>query len=164
MANQGGGPAARLRGGAEFVAIPLLAVALAMVLFSGFLLILGKSPIDFFDLAWRGGFGSAFSLQNTLLRASPLILAALCVAIPARIGLTIIGGEGALVLGGFAAAAIALPIAGRLPPAIVMPVMAVAAVACLPGCGAPKYPAVLAADYLRARLDATYAHNTGAAA
>ena len=39
-----------------------------------------------------------------------------------------------------------------------------ATVACLPGCGAPKYPPVLAADYLRARLDATYAHNTGAAA
>ena len=121
--------ATRIRGGAEFVAIPLLAVALAVALFSIFLLVLGKSPVDFFDLAWRGGFGSAFSLQNTLLRASPLILAALCVAVPARIGLTIIGGEGALVLGGFAAAAIALPIASRLPPAIVMPVMALAAIA-----------------------------------
>lgn len=29
-------------------------------------------------------------------------------------------------------------------------------IAALPGTGAPKYPAVLAADYLRARLDATY--------
>ena len=39
-----------------------------------------------------------------------------------------------------------------------------ALVFCLPGCGAPKYPPVLAADYLRQRLDATYAHKTGAAA
>jgi len=56
----------------------------------------------FFELLWRGGFGSAFSWQNTLLRAAPLILTALCVAIPARAGLIIIGGEGALVLGGLA--------------------------------------------------------------
>ena len=46
----------------------------------------------------------AFSLQNTLQRSAPLILTALAVAIPARIGLIMIGGEGALVLGGFAAA------------------------------------------------------------
>ena len=121
VAGQNGGLVTRLRGGAEFVAIPMLAVAMAIALFSLFLLTLGKSPLEFFDLAWRGGFGSAFSLQNTLLRASPLILSALCVAIPARIGLTIIGGEGALVLGGFAAAAIALPMVGHLPPVIVMP-------------------------------------------
>ena len=82
-------------------------------LFSLFLLALGKSPVDFFELVWRGGFGTAFSLQNTLQRAAPLILTALAVAIPARIGLIMIGGEGALVLGGFAAAAIAIPLIGR---------------------------------------------------
>jgi isopenicillin N synthase-like dioxygenase len=35
-----------------------------------------------------------------------------------------------------------------------------ASLACLPGCSTPerpaKYPPILAADYLRARLDATY--------
>jgi simple sugar transport system permease protein len=42
------------------------------------------------------------------------MLTALCVALPARAGLTVIGGEGALVLGGLAAAALAhaLPLAG----------------------------------------------------
>ena len=49
---------------------------------------------------WRGGFGSWFSIQNTLSRAAPLMLAALCVALPARLGLVVIGGEGAIVLGG----------------------------------------------------------------
>jgi len=38
------------------------------------------------ELVERGGFGTAFSLQNTLQRSSPLILTALCVALPARIG------------------------------------------------------------------------------
>ncbi|MDP3137815.1 MAG: ABC transporter permease, partial [Burkholderiaceae bacterium] len=45
--------------------------------------------------------------QNTLQRAAPLMLTALCVAIPARAGLVIIGAEGALVLGGLACAALA---------------------------------------------------------
>jgi ABC-type uncharacterized transport system permease subunit len=100
----------RLRGGAEYIVIPVIAVAAASALFSVFLLILGKSPADFFELLWRGGYGTAFSFQNTLLRSAPLILAALCVAIPARAGLIIIGGEGALVLGGLVAAAVALPV------------------------------------------------------
>ena len=50
----------------------------------------------------------------------PLILTALAVAIPARIGLIMIGGEGALVLGGFAAAAVAIPMIGVVPPLITL--------------------------------------------
>ena len=42
-------------------------------------------------------------------------------AIPARIGLIIIGGEGALVLGGFAAAAVAVPMVGVVPPILTLP-------------------------------------------
>jgi general nucleoside transport system permease protein len=100
----------RVRRGAEYVVIPGVAIALSGVLFSLFLVALGKSPWDFFDLVERGGFGTAFSIENTLVTSSPLILTALCVALPARIGLVIIGGEGALVLGGFASAAMAIPL------------------------------------------------------
>src|SRR4051794_24036907 len=117
----------RLRGSSEYVAIPLLAVGVSCILFSIFLLTLGKSPGDFFELLWRGGFGTAFSWQNSLLRAAPLILTALCVALPARAGLVIIGGEGALVLGGLFAALVALPITGKWSPMWVMPIMALAA-------------------------------------
>jgi len=90
----------------EAFAIPLLALVSGMVLFSVFLILLGKSPLQFFDIMWRGGFGSWFSIQNTMSRASPLLLTALCVALPARLGLVVIGGEGAIVLGGVAAAAL----------------------------------------------------------
>ena len=89
----------QVRTASEYVIIPLLALAVTCILFSGLLLILGQSPVDFFELLWRGGFGTPFSWQNTLTRSSPLILTALCVAIPAQLGLVIIGGEGALVLG-----------------------------------------------------------------
>jgi ABC-type uncharacterized transport system permease subunit len=115
----------RWRSDAEYVAIPVLAIAASFVLFAVFLLAIGKSPMEFVWLIWRGGFGSAFSLQNTLQRASPLIMTALTVAIPARIGLIIIGGEGALVLGGFLAGAIAVPMIGVIPPIPTLVVMAI---------------------------------------
>jgi simple sugar transport system permease protein len=114
----------RLRRGAEYVVIPLLALGITAVVFSAFLLALGKSPMEFFELVERGGFGTSFSLQNTLQRSSPLILTALCVALPARIGLVVIGGEGALVLGGFASAVVAIPLVlGKAPPLLTLCIM-----------------------------------------
>jgi len=120
--------ALRLRANSEYVAIPVFALVAAALLFAVFLLAIGKSPIDFVDYVWRGGFGTAFSFQNTLQRSSPLILTAFAVAIPARIGLIMIGAEGALVLGGFAAAAIAVPLVGFAPPIVTMPIMVATAV------------------------------------
>lgn len=119
----------RIRRSAEYIAVPLFALLVSAALFSVFLLLIGKSPSDFFALLWRGGFGTAFSFQNTLQRAAPLILTALAMAIPARIGLIMIGGEGALVLSGFAAAAVALPLIGVAPKWLLLPVMALAAIA-----------------------------------
>jgi ABC-type uncharacterized transport system permease subunit len=117
----------RLRAGSEYVVIPLFALAVAALAFAVFLLGVGKSPVEFVELIWRGGFGTEFSIQNTLQRASPLILTAFCVAIPARIGLIIIGGEGALVIGGFVAAVVALPLVGVLPPLLTLALMFLAA-------------------------------------
>jgi hypothetical protein len=105
-----------LRQSAEYVVIPLLALLVSGLLFSLLLSILGKSALDFFALIWRGGFGTVFSWQNTLIRAAPLILTGLCVAIPARIGLVVVGGEGALVISGFCAAAVAIPLIGVASP------------------------------------------------
>jgi general nucleoside transport system permease protein len=123
--SQFGDLSVRIRRGAEYVVIPLLALGITAFLFSLFLLALGKSPIQFFELVERGGFGTAFSLQNTLQRSSPLILTALCVALPARIGLVVIGGEGALVLGGFASAVVAIPLVlGKVSPLLTLLFMA----------------------------------------
>jgi ABC-type uncharacterized transport system permease subunit len=115
----------RLRVNSEYVVIPLFALLVAAALFAVFLLAIGKSPADFVAYVWRGGFGTAFSFQNTLQRSAPLILTALAVAIPARIGLIMIGGEGALVLGGFAAGALAIPLVGHAPPIVALVIMAI---------------------------------------
>jgi ABC-type uncharacterized transport system permease subunit len=111
---------------AEPVAISLGAIIAGLALFSLFILAVGKSPAVLFQLMYTGGFGSWFSIQNALSRAAPLLLTALCVALPARLGLVIIGGEGAVVLGGVAAAAIALPLTASFPPIVVVPTMAIA--------------------------------------
>ena len=89
----------------EAVVLPLAALLAGFFVFCIFLLLQQKSPVQFLALTYQGGFGTAFSWQNTLSRTAPLILAALCVALPARLGLVVIGGEGAIVLGGVAAGA-----------------------------------------------------------
>jgi ABC-type uncharacterized transport system permease subunit len=88
----------------EAVALPVLAMAGALLLFGAFIWAGGKSPVEAWSLLFKGAFGDWFSWQNSLQRAAPLMLTALCVAIPARAGLIVIGGEGALVLGGLACA------------------------------------------------------------
>jgi general nucleoside transport system permease protein len=87
--------------------LPAAAIAAALLLFGVFVWFAGVSPLQVWMLLFKGAFGDWYSWQNTLQRAAPLMLTALCVAIPARAGLVIIGGEGALVLGGLACAGLA---------------------------------------------------------
>ena len=108
-------PSDRLRRAAESFVIPVGALVVAMILFGVFMALIGKNPLEVYALIYKGGFSSAFAWQNTLQRAAPLILTALCVALPAQAGLIIIGGEGALVLGGLAAAVVGHAAAGASP-------------------------------------------------
>lgn len=107
-------------------ALPVFAIAAALLLFGVFVWFAGVSPLEVWVILFKGAFGDWFSWQNTLQRAAPLMLTALCVAIPARAGLVVIGGEGALVLGGLACAA--------LPYALPLPANAIGTVAlCIAG-------------------------------
>ena len=89
---------------AESFLLPILALAGALLMFGLWVWFGGHDPRQAWTLLFAGAFGDAFSWQNTLQRAAPLMLTALCVALPACAGLTVIGGEGALVLGGLACA------------------------------------------------------------
>lgn len=99
-----------------------------MALFGVFLTLSGANPLAVFGSIYRGAFGSWFAWQNTLQLAAPLMLTALCTALPARLGLIVIGGEGALIMGGIAAvaAALALP---HAPPFSVIAAMMLAGMA-----------------------------------
>lgn len=108
-------PSTSFRAIGETVAIRTTALAFSLVLFGAFVAFAGADPLDVFYQMFRGSFGSVFSIQNSLLRAAPLMLTALCTAIPARLGLIVIGGEGALVLGGLAATECGLAMHGASP-------------------------------------------------
>jgi ABC-type uncharacterized transport system permease subunit len=111
----------------ERIAVPMLALLASAALFGLLLAIYQRvDPLEAFALMYQGAFGSWFSFQNTLSRAAPLILTALCTALPTRLGLVIIGNEGALVVGGVAAAAAGIA-AGGAPPLVVQLAMAIAA-------------------------------------
>jgi simple sugar transport system permease protein len=91
--------------GLEAVLLPVLALLGALLAFGLFVALSGQSALEAWALLFKGAFGDMFSWQNTLQRAAPLMLTALAVALPAQAGLTVIGGEGALVLGALACAA-----------------------------------------------------------
>jgi general nucleoside transport system permease protein len=94
----------------------------SLLLFAAFLAWKGPNPLAVYAEMYRGAFGTWFSFQNTLQRGAPLMLTALCTALPARLGLVVIGGEGALVLGGLGAA-VAAQAMGRAAPLSVLTVM-----------------------------------------
>lgn len=111
-----------LAGYLEALAIPLGALLAAAMLFGGFVALVGADPICVYQTMYKGAFGTWFSWQNTLQRAAPLMLTALCTALPARLGLVVIGGEGALVVGGLAAALVGLSL-GNAPQAAAIAIM-----------------------------------------
>ena len=111
-------------------ALPTLcALVGTLLLFSLFLLVQGQPALDAIALIAQGAFGSSFAWQSTLLRAAPLMLTALCVALPAQVGLIVIGGEGALALGGLAAAVVPQAIPHVTPWFVATPLMALAGMA-----------------------------------
>jgi general nucleoside transport system permease protein len=104
----------------EALVVPAAAVLVSFALFGVFIALTGNSPLDVYSEMYRGAFGTWFSFQNTLLRAAPLMLTGLCTALPARLGLIVIGGEGALVVGGVAAAALGPALSASSPAVITL--------------------------------------------
>lgn len=100
-------------------------LTVSMVLFGVFVASAGADPIEVYQTMYRAAFGTSFSWQNTLVRAAPLMLTALCTALPGYLGLIIIGGEGAVVMGGLFAAIVALTMP-TAPPIVVLTTMALA--------------------------------------
>ncbi len=111
---------------AEAIAIPIGALLFSLILFGLFCAAAGANPFAVYVAIYKAAFGSWFAFQNTLIRAAPLMLTSLCTALPAQIGLVIIGNEGALVMGGIGAIAAGLSVANLAPPIVVQMVMAMA--------------------------------------
>ena len=106
----------------ETWSISLGSLLVSVLLVALFIASTGNGPGDVFYSLYRGAFGSWFSWQNTMVRAAPLFLTALCTALPARVGLIVIGGEGAFVVGGLSATMAGVAVQNA-PPVVVLSIM-----------------------------------------
>jgi len=89
-------------------ALPVLArwvgaLAAALVIFSLLLMTKGANPFDAYAGMWTSTFQRTRSVEQIFVLMAPLVLGALAVAVPARAGLTNVGGEGQIVIGAVAA-------------------------------------------------------------
>ena len=112
----------------EAALVPVGALVASLLLFGVFVAVAGVNPLAVYGYMVQGSVGSWFSVQNTLTRAAPLILTGLCTALPAQVGLMIIGGEGAFVIGGLFAAMTGVALLDAAPPVALL-AMAAAGVA-----------------------------------
>jgi simple sugar transport system permease protein len=101
----------------------------ALVVFGAVVVTKGANPLSVYSEMLRSTFLTGNSLTGVLVKAVPLILAALAVAIPARAGLVNVGGEGQLVIGAVAASGVALAVDRTMPGGMVILLMALAALA-----------------------------------
>jgi len=96
--------AARMTRRFNFILIPVLAVLIAFVFAALVIIVIGESPVSAMGAMYEGVFASRTNFLNMLLASTPLIFTGLAVSFAFNCGLFNIGGEGQVMIGGFAAA------------------------------------------------------------
>jgi simple sugar transport system permease protein len=86
------------------------------------ILVQGRNPIQAYSDMFGTTLGTSFGRSEVVVAMIPLLLCALAVAVPARIGLVNVGGEGQLYIGGWMATWVALTFA-NLPEIAMLPFM-----------------------------------------
>jgi simple sugar transport system permease protein len=86
----------------------LIVAVAASVIFALLLLIDGKDPLRAYRDTIVYVFANAYGFSELFVRMSPLLLTSVAVALPSRLGLINVGGEGQLYMGGLFATAGAL--------------------------------------------------------
>lgn len=97
-------------------------IFMAFLLFAAILLATGKNPLISYRDLFRATFGSAYGFSEVIVSMIPILLTALAVALPSRMGMINVGGEGQLYLGAIFATFAALAFPG-LSAWILLPVM-----------------------------------------
>jgi ABC-type uncharacterized transport system permease subunit len=103
------------------VVVRFLGVVAAFLLGAIFLRLTGHDALAAYVDLLRGAAGSSYAIQQTIIKAIPLALTGLGVALAFRAGLWNIGAEGQLVMGAFLASWAALTL--RWPASLILPVM-----------------------------------------
>jgi general nucleoside transport system permease protein len=74
-------------------------IVFAFVLFGLILLLSGKDPIQSYKDIFNSTLGSPYGFSEVLVAMIPMMITALAVALPSRVGLINVGGEGQLYIG-----------------------------------------------------------------
>jgi general nucleoside transport system permease protein len=101
----------------------LVMILIAFLLFGIILLLSGKNPVLSFRDIFRSTLGSAYGFSEVIVAMTPMLITALAVAFPARVGLINVGAEGQLYMGALFATWGALTFSG-LPAWVLLPGMA----------------------------------------
>lgn len=101
------------------------ALAVALIAFGLIMLIQGRNPILVYISMLTGTLGTPFGRSEVIVKSVPLVLCALAVSVPARIGLVNVGGEGQLYTGAWLASGVALMLPGW-PAYLLLPTMMLA--------------------------------------
>lgn len=101
---------------------PVVTLVLAMVIGAVPLLWMKINPFIAYKSIFVGAFGDTYGISETLVKAIPLLLCGLAVALPLRANLWNIGGEGQFMMGAFGASVVALYLP-QLPGLVLIPVM-----------------------------------------
>jgi general nucleoside transport system permease protein len=101
-----------------------LVAAIALGVFAALLTAAGKDPFRAYLDTLVYVFGNAYGFSELLVRMIPLLLTAVAVALPTRIGLINVGGEGQLYMGAWLATAGELALSDQ-PAVILLPMMTV---------------------------------------
>lgn len=107
-----------------YYANPIISVLLALILCAVFLAFTGRDPFEVYAAMFGGAFGSSYGLSETAVKAIPLALCALGIALAFRMQLWNIGAEGQFYMGAFAASGVPLTFP-ELPSVIMLPAMVI---------------------------------------
>ncbi len=88
--------------------LPIFAALAALAVGALMLLVLGANPFEAFSALFDGAFGSANSIADTVVKATPLLLIGLGICISFRGNVINIGGEGQMIVGALLATALGL--------------------------------------------------------
>ncbi|HTP57703.1 MAG TPA: ABC transporter permease, partial [Spirochaetia bacterium] len=97
-------------------------IIVVLAVFAGILLAAGKNPIKAYADTFTYTLANAYGFSELLVRMTPILLTAVAVAIPSRLGLINVGGEGQFYLGAWLASAGALGFP-HLPAWILLPIV-----------------------------------------
>jgi len=129
-----------LRPLAAALAVPLVAIGLALALGAVAIVVAGENVVTAYAELVRGAVGTPQNLAATVVRSIPIVVAGLGIGLAFRAGALNLGGEGQMILGALGAAVVANALPGL--PAPVAPIVAILA-GCLAGAAWAFLPGIL---------------------